>query len=187
MHEHPPGMINPPLRRSLIRILGIGCAALLLLLAGLYFVSTFVLNSYLHSEAFRVFLNKKTSSFFHADGQYMPVQWSGFSFYSDGYQARGESGSPFSDLRAEQIRAEFYPQGIFHRAWQINDIQIQRLRIGFGQVSTGTTVAPAATPFPQVIESKQNSWIPNRLDIRHAQIQQTDLSWSLQGLSLIHI
>jgi len=177
MQEHTSGNFELP-RRSWSRILWVGIAAFALLLAGTYFVSAFLLNAYLHSEAFRVFLNRKTSDFFHANGEYMPVQWSGFSFYSDGYQARGEAGSPFSELRAEQIRAEFYPRGIFHRAWQINDLQIQRLKIGFGRVSAGAVAAPEVAPFPSAVETKQNSWVPNRLEIRHAQIQQTDLSWS---------
>jgi hypothetical protein len=177
MQEHPSANFDPSVR-PWSRVLWIGLAVFALLLAGAYFVSAFLLNAYLHSEAFRVFLNKKTSGFFHADGQYMPVQWSGFSFYSDGYQARGEAGSPFSELRAEQIRAEFYPQGIFHQAWQINDIQIQRLKIGFGQISAGGVAAVEAATFPEVIETPRSSWIPNRLEIRHAQIQETELGWS---------
>ena len=177
MQEHPSANFDPSVR-PWSRFLWIGLAVFALLLAGAYFVSAFLLNAYLHSEAFRVFLNKKTSGFFHADGEYMPVQWSGFSFYSDGYQARGEAGSPFSELRAEQIRAEFYPQGIFHRAWQINDIQIQRLKIGFGRISAGGVASVEAATFPEVVGTPRSSWIPNRLEIRHAQIQETDLGWS---------
>lgn len=179
MQAHTPGK-PAPADRSLSRIFLIGVAVILLLLAGTYFVSAFLLNSYLHSESFRIFLDRKTSGFFHADGKYMPVHWSGFSFYSDGYQARGLSGSPFSELRAEQIRAEFYPRGIFNRAWQINDLEIQRLKVGFGLVSGGTPGATvsASTPVPEPEGAQQSSWIPNRLDIRHVQIQQTDLGWS---------
>ena len=153
-----------------------GSGVFVVLLGIGYFLSAFFLNAWLRSDAFRLFLNKKTSSFFHVEGQYQPIQWTGFSFYTDGYQATGVSGSPFSELRTEQIRAEFYPQGIFHRAWQINDLQIQRLKIGFVP-PTSTSIEPPSVPS----STGQSSWIPNRLDIRHAQIQQTDLNWSFAG------
>ena len=177
MQEHNPHKTAQS-RRSLSRILLIGFAALLVLLAGMYFISVFLLNSYLHSEAFRVFLNRKTSDFFLADGEYMPVQCSGMSFYSDGYQAHGLAGSSFSDLRAEQIRAEFSPMGLFNRAWQINDIQIQRLKAGFGRITPGAAAVFVAAPPPQAAEPERGSWIPNRLEIRRVQIQQTALAWS---------
>ena len=168
---------------SVTRVLLIVLALFVVLIAGTYFVSVFLLNSYLHSDSFRIFLSGKTSEFFHAEGEYMPVHWSGFSVYSDGYQARGQAGSPFSDLRAEQIRAEFYPQGIFHRSWQINDIQIQRVKVGFGSVRLAAdALSQAQVPTPAPVTSSGSgeggSWLPNRLDIRRTCIEQTDLGWS---------
>ena len=165
-------------QQLLHRILWSAVVLLVVLLGVGYFVSIFLLNAWLRSDAFRVFLNQKTSSHFHVEGQYQPIQWTGFSFYSDGYVAQGIAGSPFSELRTEQIRAEFYPQGIFHRSWQINDLQIQRLKIGFASLTSGTI----ASPFPtEVADTNSSSWIPHRLDIRHAQIQQADLNWSYAG------
>ena len=169
----------PPAQRSFRRILWISMLVFVVVMGAGYLVSTFLLNTWLRSDAFRIFLNKKTSSFFHVDGQYQPIQWNGFSFYTDGYQARGEVGSPFSELRTEQIRAEFYPQGIFHRAWQINDLQIQRLKIRFGSLIPEWK--GRVSSFPENAGSKESSWIPNRLDIRHAQIQQVDLNWNFEG------
>src|SRR5437762_12255899 len=87
----------------------------LLVLAGFGF--SFWLNSYLHSEAFRTLVGQRTSTFLRADGQYMPFHWSGFSVYSDGYIAHGLPGAPFTELRADQLRAEFHPQGVIHQAW----------------------------------------------------------------------
>jgi hypothetical protein len=149
---------------------GIG-AVLLVVVAGIG-VSLW-LNSYLHSDRFRTLVGKKTSEFLRADGQYMPFHWSGTSVYSDGYAARGLPGCMFSELRADQIRAEFEPQGIFHRAWQINDLTVQRLQVTFGE--TGKSGALGAAR-PTGME--ESSWTPNRLELQRTQIQDVNLSWS---------
>ena len=172
----PRKLKSPSFLRALWICLGLGVASLVVL----YFVGTFLLNSWLRSEAFRVFLNKKTSAVFHADGEYQPIQWSGFSVYTDGYSAMGNAGSPFSELRAEQIRAEFNPQGVFHRAWQINDIQVQHFKMGLASMRSAVTeLTPAQSASASAPEP--SSWIPNRLEIRHVQIQQADLNWMFAG------
>lgn len=152
------------------------------------------LNSYLHSDAFRALLSRKTSALFQAEGEYMPFHWNGFSVYSDGYQARGNAGAPFRDLRADQIRAEFFPRGVLNRVWQINDLEIQRLQLTIGTPGPAAITA-SATPgaarrvegeapaeprvafAPAPAESRSAAWLPDRLDLRRTQIQQTDLNW----------
>ena len=140
-----------------------------------WLVLAWMLNSYLRSDAFRTLVGQKTSAFLHADGQYMPFHWTGFSVYSDGYLARGEPGAPFRELRAGQIRAEFQPQGVLHHAWQIDDLTIQRLEIRLGRPEETASIPPAAA------RPSRRSWIPDRLELRRTQIQQVDLSWSASG------
>ena len=156
-----------------------------------YFWCSFWLNSYLRGDAFRALVSQKTSAFLHADGQYLPFHWTGFSVYSDGYQAHGEPGAAFCELRADQIRAEFQPQGVFHHAWQIDELTIQRLQVALGCETT--TAARTEPHLPAVSsnqsssegeptgESRRSSWIPDRLELRRTQIKDVNLSWSTPG------
>ena len=146
---------------------------------------SFWLNSYLHSTEFCTLLSQKTSAFLQADGQYLPFHWTGFSVYSDGYQARGEPGAVFHDLQADQIRAEFQPQGLFRHAWQIDELTIQRLRINLGGAA-GPAGVPAAQPVaasapPAGSSRAPASWIPDRLELRRTQIQEVNLAWLARG------
>ena len=143
------------------------------------------LNSYLHSDAFRELLSHKTSVMFQADGQYLPFRWTGFSVYSDGYQAHGELAAPFRELQADQIRAEFQPQGVFHHAWQIDELTIQRLQIKFWR-RDGMEVQPIVAGNTERLDTgasevPRSLWIPDRLELRRVQIHDANLSWSLPG------
>ncbi len=152
-------------------------------------VFSFWLNSYLHGNAFRTLLSQKTSTLLQADGQYLPFRWTGFSVYSDGYQARGVPGALFREFKADQIRAEFQPQGVFRHAWQIDELTIQRLQASFGY-QEGMGVQPVgagnkdqldavASLRTTASESSRSSWIPDRLELRRTQIHEVNLSWSL--------
>jgi len=149
------------------------------------------LNSYLHSDAFRALISQKTSALFHATGQYLPFRWTGFSVYSNGYQARGELDAPFRELQADQIRAEFQPQGVFRHAWQIDELTVQRLQVKFGRhdgMEVKSIVAgnvdrrdTATISRTTASEASRSSWIPDRLELRRTQIHDVNLSWSLPG------
>ena len=187
MSPAPSPTPQPP-RQRWGRILawgGAGVAGLGLFAA---LVLSFWLNAYLRSDAFCAMVSQKTSALFQANGQYLPFHWTGFSVYSDGYQARGESGAIFRDLHADQIRAEFEPQGVFHHAWQINELTIQRLQVTLGGAAT---TAARTEPRPPVAEGNHSSmegkppgeprrslWIPDRLELRRTQIQEANLAWS---------
>jgi hypothetical protein len=163
------------------RIFAFALIAVLLLAAAAFFGFSFWLNAYLHGDAFRALVSQKTSAFLHAEGEYMPFHWNGLSVYSDGYRAR----SLFGALQADQLRAEFNPHGVFHRAWQINDLEIQRLQLTFGRVTAATNVASPSPP-PASSESfaeprRRSSWIPDRLELQRTRIQETDLNWTPTG------
>ena len=140
-----------------------------------YFGSSILLNHYLHGESFRALLNEKTSAFFATDGEYLPIHCEGFSFYSDRYAARGSNGVPVKELRADQIRADFEPGALFQGAWQVSNLQIQRVRVALN-------TAPAA-PLPlQTASPKRHSrWIPERFELKRARIEETNIEWSPTG------
>ena len=142
----PP--INPPVRQPIRwgRVAAWTGGALTLLAFVGYFLSTFLLNRYLRSEAFRTLVSEKTAAFFRVEGEYQPIHNNGFSFYSDGYDARGEAGSPLKGLRADQIRADFEPAALFEGAWQVSNVQIQRVKITLSNLSPQPTAPASSRP-----------------------------------------
>lgn len=156
-------------------LIGVPVVAVATLVGG-FIGGSFWLKSYLHSDAFRAMLGEKTSAFCHGEGQYLSFHWSGLSVYSDGYAARGHAGAPFTTLRADQLRAEFYPRAMFRRAWQINDVEIQRLQLSLG-TSTNRPGAPPVSAGP----TTRSAWIPDKLDLRQVRIQDVNLDWAPPG------
>ena len=146
----------------------------LLLVFG-FLVVPLLLQSALHSDAFRKLVSQKTSAFLKAEGEYLPLQWNGFAAYSDGYAARGQAGSALTELRADQIRADLSPLGILNHAWQINSLDLQRLQLVFAR-PTGTAPVQPALPESSRSSTGWLSW-PDHLDLRRIQIQETDVQW----------
>lgn len=142
-----------------------------------YFGASILLNHYLHGEAFRALLNEKTSAFFATDGEYAPIHCDGFSFYSDRYAARGSSGVPVKALWADQIRADFEPGAIFQGAWQVSNLQVQRLKVALNLAPA----PPALAPPPAALPKARSSWIPERFELKRAKIEETHLEWAPPG------
>ncbi|MDD5351166.1 MAG: hypothetical protein PHQ12_13225 [Chthoniobacteraceae bacterium] len=161
-------------------------AAVILAFLG-YFTASMLLNSYLRGEAFRALLNAKTSALFAAEGAYAPIQRQGFSFYADNYAAKGLPGTVLRDLGAEQIRAEFEPAAVFHGAWRIGSLQIQRLHAAFTLPGASPTpsaarfeVSPPPSPAPASAR-RAPGWVPDRFELRKARIEEAVLTWGEPG------
>jgi len=103
------------------------------------------LSRYLHSDGFRKLISQKTAAALHAEGEYLPLHWSGMTAYSDGFYARGLPGAVLKELRADQIRADLAVSGLLRRQWRISDLQIQRLQVALGPPSESVPAAPVAT------------------------------------------
>jgi hypothetical protein len=132
-------------------------------------------QSYLRSEPFRKSIARKTSDFLKVEGAYLPFHWSGFSVWSEGFTAQGGPGASFTDFRADQIGAEFNPRSLFQKAWQIDQLQIQRLQVTLG----------ARAPLPAHAEERAggpstpppHSESSNPVDLRRVVIQEMNVKW----------
>lgn len=143
-----------------------------------YFGFNFWLNRYLQSEGFRALLNEKTSALFQAQGEYLPIRRTGFSFYSDGYMARGNAGTPLKELQADQIRADIEPGAIFDGAWQVSSLQIQRLKVTLREASEkAVPLIPPSLSVQPPSETPRSSWIPDRFELKRARIEETEIAW----------
>jgi hypothetical protein len=172
---------SPPPRRSPGRI----AAFVLLVLAGVvviaFLAGSLWLNSYLRGDSFRRLLNQKTSAALRAEGEYMPFGWEGLAVHSDGFAARGRPGGWFRELRADQIRAEFVLRGVLERAWQVDNLTIQKLRLTLGEPTGQADASPAAPPAAPASTRVRPPWVPDRFELLKAEIQEANLQWDVPG------
>jgi hypothetical protein len=137
-------------------------------------------NAYLKSDAFRGLIGGITAKQLKATGEYLPFSFADNAIYSDGFRAHGTSQASFSDLTADQIRAKINLGGLWHHAWEIDEITLQRLQVSMGHT---TGAQPAAHPeqIPQesyaVPSLPKFKWLPDHVDLRKVIVQEADLSW----------
>jgi len=127
-------------------------------------------RAYLGSRDFRLRILESADRALHAQGELMPLQSNGSALYTDGYVAHGTPAAPFSELRAEQIRADLNWHGLLRHAWQVDDFTVQRLNITLQ--SAQPVEAPMATA-----PSRPPSSTPWHLDLRRAHVQEANLKW----------
>lgn len=140
------------------------------------------LNAYLESAAFRDMIAGITARQLKArNGEYMPFRFSGAAIYSEGFKAEGTAQAGFSDLGADQIRADVNLSGLWNHVWEIDQIGVQRVQVSLGH--TGGP-APAAQEEPAVAPAQPAKpstggfdWLPKKVDLRKIVIQETDLKW----------
>lgn len=148
----------------------------------------FWLQTYLQGESFRKLVGEKTSSFIQAEGEYTPFRWDGSSLYSGGFSAKGKKEALITNLHADEIRADLNWRGLFDHVWQIDRLEVQHLRLSLKQSSSSskanTVIIENSTlskPTPPSSESSKNeSYLPRKMDLRKMVIHQTNVEWKDQ-------
>jgi len=159
-----------PQRLALI-LLGV-----VLLLTGGYFGGKAWLLAYLHGPDFRRFLEARLSDSFKAEVECAPLHFEGFNVYCEGIKARGYDDSPFARARIDQVRAKFSLRRFFAGAWQLENLTAERLEVQLDgtRLATPAPVLPVeATPS----RAKDSSWLPHRLEIATASVNDLNLHW----------
>ena len=180
--------------------------ALGLVVAGLFGARLWV-NSYLRSADFRRMLDRQASTALRADGKFGVLQWQGTEVYNDAFDSVGDEASPLARLSAEQIRARLDLGALWHRAWRVEEIDVQRLGVTLaahhptpdemppvigGEDSPTPEEPPAAEtapgPKPRKAERPPKGgphpppgflagWLPNRVEIGEVRIADFSLAW----------
>lgn len=130
------------------------------------------LNRYLHGEAFRQLISAKTAAALRAEGEYLPLHWSGTTAYSDGFHARGLPGAALRELRADQIRAEVVLSGLLRNEWRISGLDVQRLTAKVGQSSDAN-----ASSAPRQAERSAV-----RVELEPLRIHDGNIEWTMGGV-----
>ena len=127
---------------------------------------------YLSSGRFRSQITAAVGRELKADGTFMPLHFTDGTFYSDGFVAKGNEQTFFSDLRADQIRAVLNWRGLLDRRLEIDELHIENLDLRFADRSA-LEEAPPAQPRPRP-KKKESFW---KLDLRKADVAQSSWRW----------
>lgn len=143
-------------------------------------------NAYLNSAGFRQKIAAMAGRALKAQSEFQPLHLSGATIYTDGFAAQSTGGAFFSELSADQLRADFNWHGLLRRAWQIDQIDVQRLAVQFAPQRPETKPRP---PDENVTKPVSAGWT---LDLRQAVIHDSRWTWggadatagSLAGVAL---
>jgi len=161
---------------------------LLLGLAVLVLVGVIVVrlwfNAYLNSTDFRKKIADATARALKADGDFMPLHFSGTTVYSDGFEAHGSDAAFFSQLRADQLRADFNWHGMLHHRWQIDEFNIQRLDVTLAEHRENAVSSSEKNVASEMHDESplalKSAW---QLDLRKAVIRETNWRWNGGGIT----
>lgn len=154
---------------------------LLLLGVGGIFVARAAIDSYLKSDRFRQFLAQKTTGTLRAETELDPVHFDGNRLYTNAVTAQGTTEASFSKLEMEGLRAELNWSRILQRVWQVDSVEVQKLRVGLGGPRLPAPVKVEADPAPA--KNGGLSWLPNRVEVARGVIRDAGLTWSEGGLN----
>ena len=168
-----PAAKRPPrgaaLKAILLSLAGLGVAAILAFLAlNIWF------NGFIKSDRFRQIISRAALGALQAEGDFQPFHYAGTTVYTDGFQADGVGTAFFDELRGDQMRAEFNLHGLLKHTWQIDDLELQRLRI---TVASGREREQRPSAPPETPSNGGWGFLPNRVDLRQAVIADTDFDW----------
>jgi hypothetical protein len=151
-----------------------------------FFIAKAAIDSYLRSEGFRQFVATKAGGTLHANAELAPLHFSGMNIFADGFKAQGGREAAFADLQLEQVRAEVSLRRFFDKAWQVEQVDVQRLRVNLDGPRADRPVEPTANPLAapktESSHSESTGWLPNRVEVGHAIIHDTQLLWTGGGL-----
>ena len=153
-----------------------------LLIVG-FFVAKSAIDSYLRSDSFRQFVGKKAGDTLHADAELAPLSFASSTVFADGFRAKGGPDAAFSDLQIEQIRTEISLRRFFEKVWQVEQFDIQRIRVDLDGPRINRPMEAAPSPLEAPANEKTNNgWLPNRVEIGKAMVHDTQLTWKGGGL-----
>jgi len=162
---------------------------------GLILVSVFVgvivfyvwLNRWLASEECRSLVSSLVGQKLKIDGNFQPLQWSGFSVYSEGFEGRGRAGGSLRSIQAEQIRAELNFSALLRGTWEISEITVARVKADLGETEVSDGAAPLTAERASLGPSSVLvlPFLPRQFVLKVVRIRDVDLTWpgdaDLQG------
>lgn len=149
---------------------------LLVLAVGGFFIAKAAVDAYLRSERFRVFIAQRAGDTLHAETELAPLRFDSASLYTNDFSAQGSAEAAFSKMELAGIRAELSGRRFLERVWQVDRVTIQRVEVQLEGPRVSLPPKPERlTKTPP--ESRGGGWLPNRVEISDASIQDATIAW----------
>ncbi len=148
-----------------------------------FIVAKLAVSAYLQSEKFRLLVAQKTGNTLRAEVDLLPFQLQGSTVYCGKLSAQGSAESPFAALQLDQMRVDVSARRFFEHVWQIDQVEVQRLRwdVEGPRVTLDKT---GADPSKEAAEEHANpGFLPNRVEVGAATVHSTEVQWKDGGLS----
>src|SRR3954463_11854764 len=174
----PPPNITMQKRTHRGWLLGIGGAILALLIllsvAAIVAIRSPVLTRWVESPRFRQELEKEIAKGLHFPSSTLaPIHRTGsLSARSPSLQARN-GRKAMTSIDGRDITASFNPLGVFLRRWQIDDLHIDRAKIGI-QVYEPTPEPTPAKPWYAI-------FLPDRVYLKRVWSDDVDITWPMRN------
>ncbi|HEY3898649.1 MAG TPA: hypothetical protein VGM54_08555 [Chthoniobacter sp.] len=177
--SHNRNQRSKPWIRFILWSIPIGFVVLVVI----YFVAKSAIDSYLRSDGFRQFVARKAGDTLHADAELTPLTYSGSNIFADNFHAQGGPDAAFAKLDVEQIRTELSLRKFFEKVWEVDQFDVQRVRVNFEGPRANRPPEPTTSPLnaPKVPDNS-TGWLPNRVEIGKATIHDAELTWNGGGL-----
>ncbi len=140
------------------------------------------LDRFLRSDDFRRFLDRKASAALQAEAHIEPLHWESSELYAAGIDVRGSPSGPLTAFNADQVRAAFDLNALWHRVWRIETLDVERITAELGSNSARkTSSSPPRSDqvsAPGADRSFLTSFLPNRMDIGTLRVADLTLKWT---------
>lgn len=131
-----------------LRILGILALSLILAGFGLYFW----MQSYLHSDDFRVFIGDTVGEVMEAEAEFELFEWQGMDVRTGGLKA--QSDGFLQKMNADGVQARLSLARVRRGVWEISDLRVSKLEV---ELATTKARAEADPESPSEIPADETS------------------------------
>ncbi len=130
-------------KRSWVKISFAILGILLLLFVVVIIGGYLAFQNYLHSDDFRVMIERETNDALDAKGEYAPLNWAGTNVYSPTYRAIGLPDALFTRLQADGVRAYLDLNAAWDGIWRVERLEVNHALIDLtppGELAEGAPV-----------------------------------------------
>lgn len=168
---------NSPLRKWLVRIVS-GLVLLLVLVAvAVRLFGYDIAKSWIESPAGPRVSGREVGKAIKVYGTFAPIHLDNWTIHTDSFTSKGWPGEAIGSLDATNIRAEFDPNAIYHRAWRFSSILMDHAEIRLLKPDDAIKLHPVKKPKPWYA-----IFMPDHFECGPMICPDSDVIFSFQGV-----
>ncbi|MBC8128567.1 MAG: hypothetical protein H8M99_15620 [Gloeobacteraceae cyanobacterium ES-bin-144] len=158
----------------------LGKAVIILIAASILSAAVFyaAVRSYLHSDAFRVFMSDKASALGKVDGTFTSFRWEGLSVETSTFDATGRGA--VKTLRLDGLHTEIGLSGLRRGVWEIRQARARRIEM---LIDTRGGIDPAPVAVAEAKDIKVSHartvtkpWLPTEVEVKEMDVGELKIS-----------